>query len=132
VSIVLVCGGRDYTDKAFFDAFMDREHGVYVITHVIHGAYRGADTLAHNWALSRGVQPIACEANWKLQGKRAGPLRNLRMAELRPHWGYAFPGGGGTAGMVDLLREREIEITVIDPEKWRSVLRLPDSANGDT
>jgi YspA, cpYpsA-related SLOG family len=122
MSIVLVCGGRDYADKAFLERFMDREHGVHVLTHVIHGNYRGADKLAHNWALSRGVQPVACEANWPKQGRKAGPLRNRRMAELRPHWAYAFPGGGGTAGMVEILKEFEIEVFVVDPDKWREVV----------
>jgi len=107
---ILVCGGRDYADRAFLEKFLDNQHGVFAFTHVIHGDAPGADKLAHHWALSRGVQAIACPANWAAHGRKAGPLRNRRMAELLPDWVYAFPGGAGTASMVKIAQERGIDV----------------------
>lgn len=112
---VLICGGRDYRDKRAFDTFMDSQHHVYAFTHVIHGGAPGADTLADEWALSRGVQAIRCPANWDKHGKSAGPIRNRRMAELLPDWLYAFPGGRGTANMIATAKERGIDVMEVSP-----------------
>lgn len=50
---VLVCGGRDYDDRARVFAELD---ALQPIRMVIHGNARGADALAHQWGLSRRVQ----------------------------------------------------------------------------
>lgn len=100
---VLVCGGRDYRDyKVVFD-ILDEEHKVRAFTHVIHGAYRGVDMIADRWALQRGVQPVQCPANWNYYGASAGPTRNTMMLALGPNYFVAFPGGRGTADIVDKL-----------------------------
>jgi hypothetical protein len=127
VSIILICGGRDYSDKQRFCHFMDREHSVYAFTHVIHGACNlkkriGADWMADEWAKARGIQPVACEALWDKQGNRAGPIRNRRMAELRPHWAYAFPGGSGTASMIGILEELGIDVIRVPAQGEESSL----------
>jgi hypothetical protein len=112
---VLVCGGRDFNNREFVNRVLSEQHRIVAFTHLIHGACSGADTLANEWALANGVQPVACEALWKHyrgQGKvkAAGPIRNRRMLELDPHLVIAFPGGGGTQGMVDLASEANIQV----------------------
>jgi hypothetical protein len=102
--MVLVFGGRDYDDKEAFDSFMDRLAAQYKaagddITHVIHGAYRGADTLADEWAVAHGIQPVACKALWVTYANAAGPRRNRLMLMLKPDVAVAFPGGRGTEDM---------------------------------
>ena len=48
---VLVCGGRFFSDGLLLDRVLSEiEPSV-----VIHGAARGADMLAHNWAKMRGL-----------------------------------------------------------------------------
>ncbi len=98
---VLVCGGRDFTDRAAVFAALDRlarERGVALL---IHGAARGADTLAGDWAASRGVFTHAFPADWQRDGRAAGPIRNQRMlVEGKPDGVVAFPGGIGTADMI--------------------------------
>ena len=100
---VLVCGGRNYQDRSYLFKTMDDEHAVRGFTHVIHGAYKGADMLADEWALARGVQPVRCPANWKYDGAAAGPNRNRLMLALNPEYFLAFPGGRGTGDMVSKL-----------------------------
>lgn len=53
---IIVCGGRDYVDQAAAFNALDRAHQHRRIDLVIHGAARGADTLAGAWAASRGIE----------------------------------------------------------------------------
>lgn len=98
---VLVCGGRDYGDTGFVYSTLDNLHLMDGITQVISGGASGADELAHQWALARGVPSRQFFANWNELGASAGPIRNLDMLnEGKPDLVIAFPGGRGTADMV--------------------------------
>ena len=98
---LLVCGGRDYHDKAALFATLDSYHAVKPVDLVIHGAARGADMLAQSWADSRGVCCLQYPAKWDCDGKAAGPVRNrLMLVDGKPDFVIAFPGGRGTANMV--------------------------------
>jgi predicted Rossmann-fold nucleotide-binding protein len=96
---VLVCGGRDYTDRGAVYLALDRLHEKRGIDVVIHGAARGADTLAADWAAANGVPAEPYPADWS-RGRQAGPVRNqLMLDQGRPDGVVAFPGGAGTADM---------------------------------
>ena len=99
---VLVCGGRDFRDREAVYAALDSlhaEHGFYV---VITGGANGADRLSVEWARERGVPTEIYKADWDRIRRRAGPLRNQRMlAEGKPDLVVAFPGGAGTANMIE-------------------------------
>lgn len=97
---VLVCGGRDYLDRRAVFRSLDRLMTKRQIVTLIHGSAPGADSLAAEWAKLRGIEQIACPAEWDKHGKRAGPLRNAHMLTLQPDGLVAFPGGRGTADMV--------------------------------
>jgi hypothetical protein len=82
---------------------LDVLHARKPITLIIEGGALGADRLAREWAEVSGVSVQTFEAEWKRFGRRAGPLRNKRMLdEGRPDGVVAFPGGAGTANMIDL------------------------------
>lgn len=98
---ILVCGGRDFSDAEMMASALARVTAGKVITEVIHGAARGADSLAGSWAKERGIPVRVFPANWKRDGKAAGPIRNaLMLTEGKPDMVIAFPGGKGTADMV--------------------------------
>jgi hypothetical protein len=98
---VLVCGGRDFSDWELVYRTLDNVHAKSPIKCVIHGAARGADSLAADWAHSRLVPARAFPADWKTDGRAAGPIRNQRMlVEGKPDSVIAFPGGRGTADMI--------------------------------
>lgn len=79
--VVLCCGSRDFTDRATIRAWLARfPRG----TVVIHGAARGADTLAAEEARALGFAVRAYPARWDTEGKAAGPLRNQRMLDSEP------------------------------------------------
>lgn len=108
--IVLVTGGRRYFDKWTVWTTLDLLHAQRPITHLIHGGASGADTLADAWAEHRGVQPVACRALWDTLGKGAGHRRNFAMSQLRPDCVVAFPGGTGTASMLEVARAAGIDV----------------------
>jgi hypothetical protein len=107
---LLVCGGRDYTDRATVFAVLDRVHAHRPITCLVHGAARGADSLGAAWAISRGIHTEPHPADWLRLGKAAGPLRNAEMLATGVDGVLAFPGGRGTAHMVRIAREAGVPV----------------------
>jgi hypothetical protein len=101
---VLVCGGRDFADRDWLFRVLD-ELGP---SEVIHGAARGADRLAGEWARARGVACREYPADWKGQGRGAGFRRN-------PDLVVAFPGGRSTADMVAKAGKAEVKVMVEAP-----------------
>lgn len=104
---VLICGGRDFVDRLKLEKFLDDRFGCAghpderrPVSFIAGGA-RGADTLAYDWACSRGWWTDVYRADWDRYGKAAGAIRNQRMLdEGKPDLVVAFPGGTGTADMV--------------------------------
>lgn len=106
--VVIVCGGRAYSDRARVFAALDQAHAKAPITLVVHGAcidtstgeLRGADRWADEWARERGVVVEPHPADFRTWGRAAGPMRNKQMAQAGAHGCIAFPGGAGTASMI--------------------------------
>lgn len=94
----LVCGGRDYKDGMTVSRVLDSLDP----SMVIEGGARGADWMAALWWMEKSIlKHETYEADWRKHGRRAGPIRNARMlAEGRPDYVLAFPGGRGTEDMV--------------------------------
>ena len=109
----LICGGRNWTDREITFHELDVFHQQSPISLVIHGAARGADTLADHWAHNRKIPVKAFPANWAKYGNRAGFMRNSQMLQKgQPDIVIAFPGSTGTA---DMKRQaQEAGITVIE------------------
>ncbi len=114
---VLVCGGREYADKERVYRILDAAVKALNVDgrtrniRLIHGAAKGADTLAAQWASERGVPATDYPADWDTHGKRAGYIRNKQMLdEGKPHAVIAFPGGIGTRMMVGLAKRYGIPV----------------------
>jgi hypothetical protein len=108
---VLVCGGRGFSDALLLNLELDRLHALHHFTLVIHGAALGTDALAGEWADSRNIPVRPYRANWKAEGKSAGPNRNARMlADGRPELVVAFKGGAGTANMIEQAETAGVKV----------------------
>lgn len=106
---VLVCGGREYDDRDAVFRVLDAIHARVGIECIIHGAARGADRLAGEWAYQRRIACNSYPADWRNHRNAAGPIRNLLMLkEGRPTLVVAFQGGKGTAHMVDIAKKANI------------------------
>jgi len=98
---ILVCGGRDYSDRAMLFGVLDMQAEETPIHAIIQGGAKGADELARQWCYSRRCRMENFPADWRTHGKAAGPIRNQQMIdEGRPTMVFAFPGGRGTADMI--------------------------------
>jgi hypothetical protein len=109
---VLVCGSRHFNDYDLLERTLDGE----TITTLIHGAARGADTLAGRYGERRGLDVISFPANWDLHGKAAGPIRNIQMlSEGKPERVIAFiaPNSRGTKHMVEISKKAGIPVKEI-------------------
>jgi len=106
---VVVTGGRDFNDAAFVNRVLDDIRPF----RIFHGAcgvdadkqdwrkLKGADKLANDWAISRGVFVLGVPAAWSRLGLRAGPVRNKRLiTDYLPNLVIAFPGGNGTRNLI--------------------------------
>ncbi len=111
---VLVTGGRHYKDRQSVFMALDSLHAHKSIAAIINGAAPGADSLAIDWAIARGVTVISIPADWNKHGNAAGPIRNQRMILEMPDLVLAFPGGKGTRDMV--ARAKLAKIPVIYPQ----------------
>lgn len=111
---VLVCGGRDFTDRDWLFTELDSMHQTDPISVIIEGRAAGADTLACMWAVARRVSYEHYPADWKTHGRAAGPLRNAKMLSAgRPDLVLAFPGGSGTANMVKQARASGVNTKLV-------------------
>jgi len=110
---ILVCGGREYDDWFQFCGWMDaitKKAAPKDIT-IIQGGAKGADFLARVWAKYVRINSEEYPANWKKHGKGAGPIRNQKMLdEGKPDVVIAFPGGTGTADMVERARKAKVKV----------------------
>ena len=103
---LLVCGGRDFSDESLLLSTLDAIDAEYEVKLLIHGAARGADTLADRWAADLKIPVLKFPALWDKHGRSAGHIRNTQMLnEGKPTYVVAFKGGKGTANMVRQARE---------------------------
>lgn len=108
---LLITGGRDFDDEHLLKVTLDRLHAESPFTCLIHGAAKGADRLAGQWAQANGVEEVACPADWRRHGRGAGPVRNkLMLEEHKPDLLVAFPGGKGTASMVGIAEKAGLQV----------------------
>ncbi len=103
--ITLVCGGRDFHDMTTLRMVLDEVSP----EKIVHGAAKGADSMAGRYARERGITCREFPVTWRRNGvynPRAAFDRNQQMLdEGQPDLVVAFPGGGGTRDMVSRARK---------------------------
>ena len=110
---VLICGSRDFNDYLKMKEVLD----TCVITSIVHGGAKGADTLAGRYGDEISVPVEVFPAEWSTYGRSAGPIRNTRMlTEGLPEMVIAFrkPYSRGTQNMIDQATANGIETRIID------------------
>jgi hypothetical protein len=132
---VLVCGGRDFgycrvgyrsPEHLFLTDYLDKRlnpdnlplppNGLVII----EGGAKGADSAAADWAVVNWVMIEEYPADWEKHGKRAGYLRNVQMLEEgKPDLVIAFPGGKGTAMMINLAKGAGVPVEIVEYEAGR-------------
>lgn len=113
MKVVLVTGSRHFQHQQTISTALHAANPDIVI----HGAARGADTLASRWChLNPEVYEIAVPAKWNIHGKPAGIHRNKAMIRLHPDRVLAFlhpeHENKGTLSMIDMARNFGIPVTI--------------------
>ncbi len=114
---VIIAGTRTFTDYTLLQrecnhllSEKQRTHNIVVVS----GTARGADTLGERYARERGFQLRRFPANWDKDGKKAGMLRNYRMADNADALIAFWDGTSrGTANMIDIARKKNLPVRVI-------------------
>lgn len=117
----MICGDRNWTDRKsiwyVINGLVATAGGVGSLT-IIEGGARGADTLAASVATDLGVKVEEFPAQWQKHGKRAGPLRNIRMLqEGEPEMVFAFhddlASSKGTLHMCKIAHAAGLDVFVV-------------------
>ena len=115
MSKAIIAGGRDYYATLEDEAWLDKMRIELAVDRVISGGAPGADKFGERWAEERNIPIDRFPAEWTRYGKRAGLIRNEKMACVADIC-ILFPGGFGTADMKRraiahslVIREREAQ-----------------------
>jgi hypothetical protein len=115
---ILVCGGRDFSSVAAVYKVLDIQLRIHRHVTVIEGGAKGADALAANWVKNPGwagtIKHEQYPADWHKHGKAAGPIRNQQMLDTGIDLVLAFPGGRGTADMIQRAQKAGVEVVTLD------------------
>ncbi len=100
-----IIGSRSFDRYALLESTMDDWFAEdrtcacpvnHIVTGVVSGGARGADTLAARWATERGVPLTELKPDWDKHGKAAGFLRNKDIVEaadmVLAFWGNGADG----------------------------------------
>lgn len=109
---VVVCGSRSFPSPAQVWRELELLHVELKFTDLMQGGCpTGVDRFARDWAATRReIRRWVCHAEWTKFGRSAGPIRNGRMVIWRPDVVIAFPGGDGTADMVEQAEKADIPV----------------------
>ena len=86
-------------------------HKQFEVGRVVTCGAHGADSLARKWAFEHNIEAIECVANWKVDGRAAGPTRNgLMIEQEQSDVVVALTGGRGTGDLVKRAKDRQIRV----------------------
>ena len=67
--------------------------------------------MANDWAIAKGQPVFAMPANWEIYSDSAGRIRNKWLLDFGlPDLVIAFPGGHGTANMIEQAMDRDVDV----------------------
>lgn len=113
---VIVAGSRSISDYDLVEQAI-KESG-FEITEIVSGCARGVDRLGEKYAFLNGLAVRAFPANWNMYGKRAGYLRNERMAIYADAVVAVWDGQSkGTKHMIDFAKGKGLHIFVFDTSR---------------
>lgn len=121
---LLITGSRHWSDRAVMrEALRTAWHELtrqgFERVILVHGAARGADSLAASIWGEAGLPVEAHPADWGAHGRAAGPIRNAHMVSLGAELCLAFPLGKsvGTRHCMRAAEQAGIPVRVISAER---------------
>lgn len=117
---IVISGSRNYNNyeeaKRYIDICINRIKSEYNLIFV-SGVCRGADLLGERYAEENGYSIERYPAEWEKFGKKAGPLRNRKMAQIGDYFICFWDGkSAGTKSMIDFATALKKPIRIIKIE----------------
>ena len=112
---IIIAGSRNMVPIKEDWALLDRLLLEMVITEVVSGCAKGADTFGEEWADDQKLPVKKFPADWDKYGRAAGPIRNKQMAKYADGLvAFRFKNSKGTTNMIKQAQERGLKVVVID------------------
>jgi len=110
----IIAGMRDFHDYEYFRAYMKLLSPFLEITEVVSGGAKGVDAMGEYWSKENDIKLKVFTAEWDKLGKRAGHVRNHKMAMYADGL-IAFWNGSsrGTADMIKTAQKEGLEGYVV-------------------
>lgn len=111
---IVIAGGREFNNYELLrekcDEIIDSN-----FAEIVSGGAKGADTLGETYAKERGYDVKLFPADWKTHGRKAGPIRNLQMAEYGDMLIAFWDGNSsGTRNMIENGKKLGLVVHVIN------------------
>ena len=113
---VIVAGSRGFHDYKVLEEQLD----LFLLDknkeeiEIVSGHATGADTLGELYAKNHNLQVKLFPADWKMNGKQAGYIRNQEMAEYADACICFWDGSSrGTTHMINLSKKHNLILKVI-------------------
>jgi hypothetical protein len=104
---LVIAGTRTFSDYNYLCGVIDDFCQFNKVDEIVSGGSAGADSLAETYAIERIMPFKLFPAKWKELGRKAGPLRNIEMAEYGDVLITFWDGESrGTQHMMNCMRER--------------------------
>jgi hypothetical protein len=111
---VIIAGGRDYNDYQYLEYMCEEILQGRFNIEIVSGGANGADKLGEQFALENSYPVTRFPADWNLHGKKAGPLRNIQMAEYADELIAFWDGKSkGTKHMIDEATRQGLIVNVV-------------------
>ncbi|MCR5712639.1 MAG: DUF2493 domain-containing protein [Prevotella sp.] len=115
---VIIAGTRDFSDYLLLrdkcDTILSGKKGDNNIV-IVSGTARGADRLGERYARERGYEVRQFPADWMNDEKKAGPIRNAKMADNADALIAFWDGTSrGTKHMIDTALAKGLTVRVIN------------------
>lgn len=114
---VIIAGGRAFDDYDLLQThclsiLKDRITSDRVI--IVSGGAKGTDALGQRFAHEHGLDLEIHPADWKKNGKAAGPIRNAEMADVANALIAFWDGRSrGTKSMIELSKRKGLAISCV-------------------
>ena len=107
--LVVFSGGQEWHDwEALYERLDLIKQQVPHMTLCTTAQRKGADAIAAAWAGSRGVPLVAFVPETGRYGRRAGFVRNEKLASLRPVQAIVCQGSGLQSNLLDVLKKANV------------------------
>lgn len=122
---VIIAGSRDILSrltKPFVISLIDQavEDSGWEVSEVVSGCARGVDRIGEEWAEANLIPVRRFPAQWQEFGRRAGMIRNHKMAEyadgLIAVWDGESPGTRNMVNVMAELGKSFIQLTIAAKE----------------